>query len=629
MAKDRSFYYDYHQDWVGKQFKHLLDYYEGDGRERTTTPGSYVPIGSWANTPVENEDPTYHGFDFYINWWDSPLFNGTIDSFIASFSGFGNEEIFSRAGLLAEFKRQFIKFIKIDSPESATGFAGEMPRFLKKYSPKAYYLKSVKGLSNIIESSDPTKIKQFVDYPKDMIELYFYEDVAQSLGYLASLYKALSWSRINGKQAIPENLLRFDVTIVVTEARKMNRVVYDENKRSVEIYADKISNYEYKLYECQFFFPTLPHGDEVKNDTPAHITDYVVKFNYKFSTLKFNKMLPDLANYPYKQEFAIDNSQLDPFDMNPKNTNSAALVPSDNSRVANSTPEFPNNQNNATETARNVTNQALNTATTNSAPNTTTTNTNPNTVNQGSSFAGPGDELDFQALLAEAEGNTSVNPNLSNLGAIGSGVLAGSGLNNFDAGLLTGGVNSNNVTIPFENTSNFGGNQVNTNAGKPITATIQAQKKIIVDMKKYIRDDGSLSVVEIDDGGLLGEANRNESSKKDSSDEKNQDQIKNEKDGLENNKKSKETLANLERIGANAAKRVKQAQDNINALNNSPGGRNLASVNNFLNQSIAGQSPTLSRLGNRVLSEGRRVVRNEIFRQASLLDKSLAAIRFR
>lgn len=300
--------YDFYKDYVGKQFIHLLDYYENGQRRLTTEPHTDdTYLGSFISTPDDNEDPTYMGFDFYIKWNDSPLFNGYVEKFIETYAKLGNSEIASRANIIAEFKKQFTKFIKVDSPVTA----GTVPQFLGNNSPKSYYLKKVAGLGDLIESGDSSKTKQFPLYGTEFITLTFNEDVSQNLGYLALLYKNLSWSRINGKSIIPENLLRFDVEIVVTEARKMNRYVKKDEDGTYTVFADRISNYTYTLYECQFFFTTYPHGADVDNSAPKVIEDYEFKFNYKFSTLKFNKLMTDRNDPTKKVEFSIDQSNVD------------------------------------------------------------------------------------------------------------------------------------------------------------------------------------------------------------------------------------------------------------------------------------------------------------------------------
>jgi hypothetical protein len=74
------------------------------------------------------------------------------------------------------------------------------------------------------------------------------------------------------------------------------------------LFADKISKYTYSLYECQFLFDKMPHGEAVSNAKTDVLEPFQLDFNYKFSTSKFTKfsgrvtLLPDqngVVNYYY------------------------------------------------------------------------------------------------------------------------------------------------------------------------------------------------------------------------------------------------------------------------------------------------------------------------------------------
>jgi len=338
LREQRLETYNNFEDYAGRQFTHLLDYFidqkgqlgnkktinVGTDNQGTSTVGNTkdIYLGSFIRTADDNEDPTVLGYDITIKYNESPLFNGTIDSFIEQFGNLGNSEISSRKDLLDNFKKQFARFVKFDSPTTSNS-----PEFVNKSGVKVYYMKSLGGLNNLVESGDGDKIKSFVEYGKEFITLEFNEDVSQNLGYLSSLYKSLSWSRINGKQIIPENLLRFDVDITITEIRKFNRVVGNSLPlTSLDVYADLISKYTYTLYECQFFFSSLPHGDTLDMSAATQVEKYEIKFNYKYSTMKFSKFNTGDSD-DTKSEYAIDN----------KHDNISRINPADtkNSRVEN------------------------------------------------------------------------------------------------------------------------------------------------------------------------------------------------------------------------------------------------------------------------------------------------------
>jgi hypothetical protein len=321
--------YNYFLDYSGKEFTHLLDYFmdqQGLVSERkmdiSGNPDTHdIYLGSFIRTIDDNEDPTMLGYDVTIKLDDSPLFNGTIESFITQFSGLNNTEIGSRLDTLSEFKSQLFKFLKTNSPISSNS-----PSFLDSAGSgvKVYYMKNLTGLNNLVDSSDSSKIKSFIDYGSDMMTLEFNEDVSQNIGYLSSLYKSLSWSRINGKQIIPENLLRFDVDITITEVRKFNRMVGNKTK-TIEIYPDLISKYTYTLYECQFFFPTMPHGDSIDMSDVKLIDGYEIKFNYKYSTMKFSKFKIGPSPDDTKSEISIDNKYVDISKVRSNDTNKTTI----------------------------------------------------------------------------------------------------------------------------------------------------------------------------------------------------------------------------------------------------------------------------------------------------------------
>jgi len=301
--------FDKFSDTSGKEFRHHLDNFE-DGAPRmiNVNDTSTIYLSSFVQTDNDNEDPTMYGYDIVIDYPNSPLFNGSVEAFISRFSNYS--EINSRLSIITEFKRQFFKFFKSNS-NSATNGDG-------KSGLKAYYLKNLSGLENLVEQSTSDTVKSFVDYGKDKITLTLYEDVTMNMGYLSMLYKSLSWSRINGKQVIPENLLRFDAYIIITEIRKYQRVFKNQLSNGVDVYNDLLSKYTYKLYDCQFFFPKMPHGTNINMWDARTLDEFEIAFDYKYSTLKTEKFgLSDIRS--------IDNAKVNLSTIKPNETNSATI----------------------------------------------------------------------------------------------------------------------------------------------------------------------------------------------------------------------------------------------------------------------------------------------------------------
>jgi hypothetical protein len=322
--------YNLFRDFSGKQFTHLLDYYITqtglEERPVLTDASRNLNIGSFIKTLDDNEDPTVLGYDFIIKYNDSPLFNGAIDEFIKQFAAYGNSEIAARASILEKFKQQFNKYFKNDSPN-----ASNAPSFDGTSGVKSYYLKDIGGLSRLNDQTDNNDSpKQFVEYGKDFITLTLNEDVTQNMAYLAALYKALSYSRETGRQIIPENLLRFDLDLEITEIRKYNRLYRDFTTNKLNVIADQISKQVYTLYECQFFFTEYPHGDKLDMSNPVAVEDYSIKFNFKWSTMKylklsFNNQVPQGLSSSSTNSYSEE--KIDNFNKNPEEYKSNQTPP--------------------------------------------------------------------------------------------------------------------------------------------------------------------------------------------------------------------------------------------------------------------------------------------------------------
>jgi len=269
---------------------------------------------NYYSTPEENNDPVIFGFDIIIESETSPLLNGSIDNFIEQFSSIS--EVNSKKSVYQDFKKQFIKLFKTNSEVkfeeddlfllNKTGRKNSIYEYANadsvgsylepgKKAYMSYYLKKVGGLKNLSESNGSNSFKYLVDYRKDVISLDFLEDVSLTLGTLSNLYKLLYWSKPNGKSIIPENLLRFNCKIIVSELRNFSRV--KASGRRVDVIKDNLSRYVYNLKECQLFFDTLPHEDAIDNTKTDVYSDYSINFNYKFSTMEFERFNPDTFLY--------------------------------------------------------------------------------------------------------------------------------------------------------------------------------------------------------------------------------------------------------------------------------------------------------------------------------------------
>ena len=291
-------------------FKHGLQVIDGlspiESKEFWESGGnSDARLSQFKNTPFENNDPIMFGFDIIIDDLSSPLLNGSIIDFINNYSGVS--EIASRRNVYEDFKNQFVKFFKTRSTvsinesqtsmtrNSTTSVNLENDKNIYNRGKKAYlgyYLNGISGLDKLIEANRPDTKKFLVDYQKDVITLDFTEDVSSSVGALSHLYKLLYWSRVNGKGIIPENLLRFNCDIIISECRNFNRVRKGIDTGNLEIIKDNVSRYVYSLRECQFYFDKVPHEESIDMTNIKTFDKYTVTFDFKYSTTKFEKFVP-------------------------------------------------------------------------------------------------------------------------------------------------------------------------------------------------------------------------------------------------------------------------------------------------------------------------------------------------
>ena len=252
------------------------------------------------------EDPVMFGFDLIIRKEESPLFSTTMQDSVFNFLTSGictDKEILSRQEVWEGFKVGFFQFFRSSLETQPIGPSADPdnPANSRFY----YYLTKVTGLDSLVESNSGETIKSFVDYGKDTIKLDFTEDVTLRIGRMAALYKSLYWSRMSGKNIIPENLLRFDCDIIVSEVRNFTKIkrVYDSDESllgpsGIQTLRDNVNRYVYTLYDCQLFFDKMPHGDVVDLATqPDMFTGYSIGFTFKHSTMRVDVFNPNTTAY--------------------------------------------------------------------------------------------------------------------------------------------------------------------------------------------------------------------------------------------------------------------------------------------------------------------------------------------
>lgn len=263
-------------------------------------------LNQYIGTPYDNEDPVYFGFEIILNVQTSPLLNGELESFIEQFGG-NYSEIESRKLIVNQFKNELFRYFKLSSGvgvnegfDPANNIISNDTIGLGYSDPniKRYYVKKIGGLDKLVESNTMDNLKSFIDYGKDNLTISFFEDTTLNIGTLASLYKLIYWSKLRGKNIIPENLLKFDCEIIISELRDFIRYKKSNNTTNmIEYLKANLSRYRYQLFECQFWFNKMTHPDSIDMSSIELTNNYDIEMSFKYSNLIFERYDPSSLSY--------------------------------------------------------------------------------------------------------------------------------------------------------------------------------------------------------------------------------------------------------------------------------------------------------------------------------------------
>lgn len=287
--------------------------------ENPENGNSSLRLDSFKGTPWEQSDPVYFGFDIVFDAVSSPLLNGSVLDFLSNYTSVS--ELSSKILVYDEFINQFTKFFRTNAKpvQSSqrdniaitktkphfTGHSNSVSNFANldentpffKPGKSAYfsnYIKKVGGLDSLIESNKGDTFKYLTDYRKDFISITTTEDVTLSMGTLAHLYKLLYWSKPNGKHLVPDNLLRFNCDIIVSEVRNMQRVRKNIQTGNLEVLKDNLSRWVFSLKECQFFFDKLPIENDIDlGAEPKQFETFTINMDFKYSTHRLERFVPN------------------------------------------------------------------------------------------------------------------------------------------------------------------------------------------------------------------------------------------------------------------------------------------------------------------------------------------------
>lgn len=196
------------------------------------------------------EDPTYLGFTVELDE-NSALFTQVLP-FLEKHSA-TRTEMQARIPVYKEFVNR-VQMI-FNSQESVAS-PDQRSQFIKQH-----YINSISGLSNLA--------KKFNRWREDRLDIELYEDISMTSTYLAYLYNNLVYSYENGRIIVPENLLKFNLRIKISEIRNLTSI---RQLKSTDVTDQAIVNalkynvtcIAYKLFDCEFdFVNSQPFDDTI------------------------------------------------------------------------------------------------------------------------------------------------------------------------------------------------------------------------------------------------------------------------------------------------------------------------------------------------------------------------------
>lgn len=248
------------------------------------------------NNDITFDDPTYLGYILKIEAETSPLWNyGVVDineqgrtgsalSFIQKYGDI--REIGQRLQIWSEFITQFDKIFN-RTLESNT-------------NKKSYYIETITGLDKLMAKM----VKYNGD---DKLTITLTEDVSLRATYVAELYNNLCYSYNNQRYVMPENTLRFDLLIEISDIRVFKLV-----QENGEVINDLPPKMIYRLHDCNFdFFNAKPYTETISmagyNSVDRNPRNLTFDIKYKSITREFESPLIGSINLLNKASKIVDN----------------------------------------------------------------------------------------------------------------------------------------------------------------------------------------------------------------------------------------------------------------------------------------------------------------------------------
>ena len=193
------------------------------------------------NNNLALEDPSFIVFDVNIDP-ASTLFTD-VKYFLNKYGQYDSE--IRDASFLYD---EFIKTLKLIFPLFSS-------KNIESGS-KRHYINAINGLDNLN--------KPMINYPEDKIIFKLSEDITMLVQYLSELYSNLTYSFSTNRQLIPSNLLLFNMYIILSDVRDMEKGLKKVGSNYAHEISEDKSKFIYILHDCELnFFSSKLHGDEV------------------------------------------------------------------------------------------------------------------------------------------------------------------------------------------------------------------------------------------------------------------------------------------------------------------------------------------------------------------------------
>jgi len=250
------------------------------------------------------DDPTYLGYTLKIETESSALWNyGVVDiaepgetgsalSFINKYATI--PEIAQRRDIYFEFLTRFSQLF---------GTTLNYNKFVK-----SNYIESITGLDKLME--------KMVKYnAEDKLTVMLTEDVSLKSTYISELYNNLIYSYNNQRYVMPENTLRFDLLIEISDIRVFRNVVADGSGSTIFSTNSTPPKMVFRLHDCNFdFFKSRPFPDGItmgggdQADKSARNISFDIK--YKSITREFSSPLINSMSLFNKGAKIVNNTLL-------------------------------------------------------------------------------------------------------------------------------------------------------------------------------------------------------------------------------------------------------------------------------------------------------------------------------